>query len=77
MRQLVRLDGRVRPNRVKDLISDRTPEDVRRALGAVRRTRPTDVMAFFRRALGVRVALEAAREREGVPPLSQIAEEPY
>jgi uncharacterized protein len=77
VRQLVRLEGRVRPNQVKDLIADRTPDDVRRALGAVRRARPTDVLAYFRKALGVRVGSDPARERESVPPLSPIADEPY
>jgi hypothetical protein len=77
VRQLVQLDGRVRPNQVKDLIADRMPEDVRRALGAVRRARPTDVLAYFRRALGARVASDPLRERESVPPLRSIADEPY
>ncbi|HEV8266458.1 MAG TPA: hypothetical protein VGQ06_16035 [Gemmatimonadales bacterium] len=76
-RQLVRLDRRVRPNQVKDLIADRTEDDVRRALAAVRRTRPDDVLAFFRKALGGRVAPEAPRERHAVPPLNPISDEPY
>ena len=76
-RQLLRLDRRVKPNQVKDLIADRTEEDVRRALGAVRRVRPDDVLAYFRKALGTRVAAEPARAREGVPPLSPISDEPY
>jgi len=79
VRQLVRLDRRVRPNQVKDLIADREPDDVRRALAAARRTRPDDVLAYFRKVLGARVDSDAslARERQAVPPLNPIAEEPY
>jgi hypothetical protein len=76
-RQFVRLDRRVRPNQVKDLIADRSPEDVRRALAAVRRVRPEDPVAYFRKALGARVAPAAPRPREVVPPLNPISEEPY
>src|SRR5207237_3319615 len=71
VRQLVRLDRRVRPNQVKDLIADREQDDVRRALAAARRTRPDDVLAYFRKVLGARVDSEAGRPREhqAVPPL--------
>lgn len=77
VRQLVRLDRRITPNRVKDLVADRAPEDVRRALAAVRRARPADALAYFRKALGSRVVAEAPRERQAVPPLNPISEEPY
>ncbi len=77
VRQLVRLDRRIRPNQVKDLIAERRPDDVRRALAAVRRTRPDDALAYFRRMLGARVAPAAAPAREAVPPLNPISEEPY
>jgi DNA helicase HerA-like ATPase len=79
VRQLVRLDRRVRPNQVKDLIADREQDDVRRALAAVRRTRPDDVLAYFRKVLGGRVESEANRPREhqAVPPLNPISDEPY
>jgi hypothetical protein len=79
VRQLVRLDRRVRPNQVKDLIADREPDDVRRALAAVRRTRPDDTFAYFRKVLGGRVEPDAAlrREHEVVPPLNPISDEPY
>lgn len=76
-RQLVHLDRRIRPNQVKDLIADRTEEDVRRALAAVRQKRPEDVLAYFRKALGGRVAADAPRERQVVPPLNPISDEPY
>ena len=79
VRQLVRLDRRVRPNQVKDLIADREPEDVRRALAAARRTRPDDVFAYFRKVLGARVESGAGmpREHQAVPPLNPISDEPY
>jgi DNA helicase HerA-like ATPase len=75
--QLVRLDARVRTNQVKDLIAGHEEMDVRRALAAVRRERPADALAMFRKRLGVRVASEPARERSPVQPLGPIAEEPY
>ncbi|MGH7643947.1 MAG: ATP-binding protein, partial [Gemmatimonadales bacterium] len=78
VRQLVRLDSRIRPNAVQDLIADREPDDVRRALAAVRRARPADALAYFRRALGTRVPLGVVpRERAAVPPLDAITEDPY
>ena len=77
VRQLVRLDRRIRPNQVKDVIADRTAEDVRRALAAVRRARPEDALAYFRKALGARVAPAVPRSRHVVPPLNPISEEPY
>ena len=77
VRQLVKLDRRLKPNVVKDLIASREPEDVRRALAAVRRARPDDVLAYFRTALGSRVPAGVPRERRAVPPLSPISEEPY
>ncbi len=77
VRQLVRLDRRIRPNQVKDLIAERRPEDVRRALAAVRRERPQDALAYFRRQLGGRVAAAPAPVRESVPPLNPISDEPY
>ena len=77
VRQLVRMDRRMKPNLVKDLVASREPEDVRRALAAVRRARPDDVLAYFRTALGTKVAADVPRERLAVPPLSPISEEPY
>ena len=77
VRQLVRMDRRIRANVVKDLIADRTPEDVRRALAAARRARPDDVLAYFRKVLGSRVSADATRARESVAPLSPMSDEPY
>ncbi|HWH03417.1 MAG TPA: hypothetical protein VN674_07015 [Gemmatimonadales bacterium] len=77
VRQLMKIDRRLKPNVLKDLVASREQEDVRRALAAVRRTRPDDVLAFFRSALGNKVAADVPRERRAVPPLSPISEEPY
>jgi DNA helicase HerA-like ATPase len=77
VRQLVRLDRRIRPNQIKDLIAGRDDDDVRRALAAARRTRPDDVLAYFRKVLGGRVAADIPRERAAVPPLNPISDEPY
>ncbi|HKW39795.1 MAG TPA: hypothetical protein VJN39_00975 [Gemmatimonadales bacterium] len=74
-RQLVRLDRRVRSNLVKDLIADRSEEDVRRALARTRQARPKDVLAYFKQQLGGRVVTTPARE--SVPPLNAISDEPY
>ena len=77
VRQLMKIDRRLKPNALKDLVSSREQEDVRRALAAVRRARPDDVLAYFRAALGSKIAAEVPRERRVVPPLSPISEEPY
>jgi DNA helicase HerA-like ATPase len=77
VRQLLRVAPSIRPNQIKDLIAGREEQDVRRAVGAVRRERPEDILALFRKRLGGRVAPEAARERAAVPPLNPIADEPY
>ncbi len=81
VRQLVKLDRRVRPNAVKDLIADRREEDVRRALAHTRQARPQDAFAHFKKQLGRRVAPAMAPgsplERQSVPPLSPISDEPY
>jgi len=77
VRQLVKLDRRVRPNQVKDLIADRREEDVRRALAHTRQARPQDAFAHFKKHLGGRVAAVPAAARESVAPLNRISDEPY
>jgi DNA helicase HerA-like ATPase len=77
VRHLLRLDRGLAPSRIKDLIVDHEPDDVRRALAAVRAARPADVLAFFRRALGQRVPAEPPVERRAIAPLNPISEEPY
>jgi DNA helicase HerA-like ATPase len=77
VRQLVKLDRRVRPNLVKDLIADRREEDVRRALARTRQARPQDAFAHFKNHLGGRVAAAPAIARESVAPLNPISDDPY
>jgi len=76
-RQLSALDRRVAAATVRDLIADRDPDDVRRALLATRRAQPTDPVGFFRARLGPRVAHERRDQvTPGVRPLSSL-EDPY
>jgi len=77
VRLLLRQDRTLAPNRIRDLIADRSVDDVRRAVAAVRRTRPADVLSAFRRALGSRVAPDAPATAESVPPLGHLGDDPY
>jgi DNA helicase HerA-like ATPase len=66
-RQLRGLDRRVPADAVRALIDGRREDDVRRALGATRRERPDDVLAFFTACLGRRVNGEVVASRRAVP----------
>ena len=66
-RQLRRLDRRVTSDAVRALVDGRREEDVRRALGATRRERPDDALAFFSACLGRRVNGEVVPARRAVP----------
>jgi hypothetical protein len=66
-RQLRGLDRRVSADAVRALIDGRREDDVRRALGATRRERPDDVLAFFTACLGRRVSGEVVAPRRAVP----------
>ena len=66
-RQLRGLDRRVSADAVRALIDGRREDDVRRALGATRRERPDDVLAFFTACLGRRVNGEVVASRRAVP----------
>jgi uncharacterized protein len=66
-RQLRGLDRQVSADAVRELIDGRREEDVRRALGATRRERPDEVLAFFTACLGRRVNGEVVAARRGVP----------
>lgn len=66
-RQLRGLDRRVSADAVRALIDGRREDDVRRALGATRRERPDDVLAFFTACLGRRVSGEVVASRRAVP----------
>jgi uncharacterized protein len=71
VRQLRLLDRRVSASAVEALIEGRRDDDVRRALGATRRERPADVLAFFNACLGRRVSSEVAVPRRGVPAVKR------
>jgi hypothetical protein len=76
VRQLAALDRRVAPARIKDLISGRREEDVRRALLATKRVRPEDVTGFFTSSLGPAVQRERVERPAGPKPLKHV-EDPY
>jgi hypothetical protein len=67
VRQLRRYDRRLQPDAVRTVVEGRREDDVRRALGATRRERPTDPLAFFSACLGRRVPPESPPVRRGVP----------
>ena len=70
-RQLRGLDRRVSTDAVRGLIDGRRDEDVRRALGATRRERPDDALAFFTACLGRRVNGEVLATRRGIPAVKR------
>jgi len=70
-RQMRRLDRRVSVDAVLALIEGRREADVRRALSATRRERPTDAYAFFTACLGRRVNGEVVAPRRGIPALKR------
>ncbi len=76
VRQLLALDRRVAPARLRDLIADRREEDVRRALLATKRARPDDVVAFFGAALGPAVGRHEIARTVRAAPLRSV-EDPY
>src|SRR3954468_24367193 len=72
VRQLRQLDRRVSSEAVRTLIEGRREEDVRRALAATRRERPTDAYTFFSACLGRRVTGELVTAgRSGIPALKR------
>ncbi len=75
-RQLRGLDRRVSAEAVRALLEGRREIDVRRALGATRRERPDDSLAFFTACLGRRVNGEVVTARRGVPAVKR-GEESY
>jgi len=75
-RQLRGLDRQVSADAVRALVDGRREDDVRRALGATRRERPAEVLAFFSACLGRRVNGEVVAPRRGVPSVRR-GEEGY
>jgi hypothetical protein len=70
-RQMRRLDRRISSDAVRAVIEGRREDDVRRALSATRRERPTDAYAFFTACLGRRVTSEVVAPRRGIPALKR------
>ena len=66
-RRLRSLDRRVSAEAVFEAIDGRREDDVRRALSATRRERPTDPLPYFVACLGRRVAGEVVLPRRGIP----------
>jgi hypothetical protein len=75
-RQLRGLDRRVQADAVRALVDGRREDDVRRALGATRRERPQDALAFFTACLGRRIEGEVVAARRGIPAIKR-GEEGY
>jgi hypothetical protein len=75
-RQLRAFDRRIALDTVRDLVEGRREADVRRAVAATRRERPSDPLSFFRAALGRRVDGEVVPVRRGVPAV-RTADDPY
>jgi hypothetical protein len=71
VRQLRRFDRRIPPDAVRALVEGRREDDVRRALGATRRERPADPLAYFTACLGRRVAPESPPVRRGIPAVKR------
>ena len=71
VRRLRSLDRRISAEAVYAAIEGRREEDVRRALSATRRERPTDAHAYFVACLGKRIAGEVVLPRRGIPALKR------
>ncbi len=71
---LRRLDRRVPVNEVKDLIAGRDREEVLQAFHQTERTRPGDVIGFFRSRLRKKVATELVDESARAVP---VPDDPY
>ena len=75
-RRLRLLDPDLTANRVIDVVAGRREDDVRRALNATVRARPTQPMAFFVKCLGREVKAETVAPRGGIRPI-RTSEDPY
>src|SRR3954462_3739061 len=73
-RQMRQLDGRVSSDAIRVLIDGRREDDVRRALAATRRERPTDAYTFFSACLGRRIGGGGGAPRGGGPALQRGAD---
>ncbi|HWA15726.1 MAG TPA: hypothetical protein VG817_04790 [Gemmatimonadales bacterium] len=76
-RQLWQMDRNISADTVRALIEGRREQDVRRAVAATRRSRPDDVLAYFRSVLGRRVEPEIPAERRPVIRAVPVPDDPY
>jgi uncharacterized protein len=70
-RRLRALDRGISVEAVHAAIEGRRQDDVRRALGATRRERPADPLAYFIACLGKRIAGEVLLPRRGIPAIKR------
>lgn len=77
VRQLASLDRSIVATRIKDLIADRSEDDVRRALLVTRRVKPDDVTAYFAATLGPAVRRERLPDPARATPTLRAVEDPY
>lgn len=77
VQQLRALDPAIERHAVQDAVVGRTEEVVRRALLATRRSAPTNVLRYFKAALGARVQREVIDDSQSsVAPLQSV-QDPY
>src|SRR5690606_14727596 len=77
VQRLRRLDLAIAADAIREAIADRPEGEVRRALGAVARERPDDVLSFFRACLRRVIAAEPIAPPRGIAPLSQRDDDPF
>jgi DNA helicase HerA-like ATPase len=75
--QLSALDRSLEAGRIKQALGGRREQDVRRALLAVRRVRPQDVLGYFEAALGPAVARTRVDEVMSGGPALKSVDDPY
>ena len=77
VQRLRRLDLAIAADAIREAIADRPEGEVRRALGAVARERPDDVLSFFRACLRRVIAAAPIAPPRGIAPLSQRDDDPF
>jgi hypothetical protein len=77
VQQLVALDRGTDPAKIKRAIAGHREEAIRRALLATKRTRPDDVLSFFRAALGPAVSRPLVGDGFTGGTLLKTVDDPY
>lgn len=77
--QLSALDRRLEPGRIKQAMAGHREDDIRRALLAARRARPSDLLGFFEAALGPAVPRKTVDPDQVAPsgPALRSVDDPY